>query len=322
MINRRQTLGALGAGLLALQAPAIVRAQPAVTRLLVGATPGGGTDIVARALAQELSTRTGRQYVVDNKPGAAGNIAAQMVAQAAPDGATLLLSYTSHAINPTLYTKLPFDTQKDFTPIAGVATIPALLVANPALPARDVRELIALAKARPGQLNIAIAGLGSANHLAGEVLKLQAGVDIISVPYKGTGPALQDVIAGQIQLAISGVASVQQLVKGGKVKAIGVTSARRVAEFPDVQAIGEVLPGFDFSSWYGLFGPAGMDARQADTLSAAVRDVLGSPALLARLKHEGILPMPSRDRAEFERFVNSEISRWGKVVQQTGATPQ
>lgn len=319
-MNRRKTLAALGAGTLALAAPFVARAQ-SVTRVLVGATPGGGTDIVARALAQELSTRLGRQFVVDNRPGAAGNIAAQAVAKSAPDGGTLLLSYTSHVINPTLYGKLPFDPVADFTPLAGIASLPAILVTHPSLPANNVRELIALAKARPGKLNIAIAGLGSSNHLAGEMLKIEAGVDITSVPYKGTGPALQDVVAGQIELAIAGVASVQQLIKGGKVKALGVTSARRLAEFPEVPAVAEVLPGFDFSSWYGLFGPAGLPVDMAERISLAAREALQSPAMRERFKSEGLIAMGT-NRADFASFVKTEIPRWGKIVAATGAKPE
>ncbi len=315
-MQRRELLAALGAGL-ALAVPGL-RAQPSVTKILVGATPGGGTDIVARALAQELSSRAGRQFVVDNRPGAAGNIAAQAVAKSAPDGGTLLLSYTSHVINPSLYDKLPFDAVKDFTPIAGIASLPAILVAHPSLPANNVQELIALAKSRPGKLNIAIAGLGSSNHLAGEVLKLDAGIQVTSVPYKGTGPALQEVVAGQIELVISGVASVQQLLKAGKVKALGVTSLQRVAEFPQVPAIAETLPGFDFSSWYGLFGPAGMDAREAERLSLAAREALQSPAMRERFRHEGLIPM-GQGQAEFAAFVQSEIARWNKIVVATGA---
>lgn len=318
-MQRREALMALGATAGGL-VPLLARAQTA-GKLLVGATPGGGTDIVARALAQEISTRLGRQYIVENRPGAAGNIAAQAVAKAAPDGSTLLLSYTSHVINASLYDKLPFDPVADFTPLAGIAKLPALLVARPGLKAGNMRELLSLAKAQPGKLSLAIAGLGSSNHLAGEVIKLDGGVDLTGVPYKGTGPALQDVIGGQVDLAIAGVATVQQLVKSGKVKALGVTSPTRLADYPDVPAIAEVLPGFDFSSWYGLFGPAGMPSQVADALSKAARDSLNSPAMRERFKSEGLIPMGS-DRAQFAAFVKSEIPRWAKIVKATGAKPE
>ncbi|WP_295546194.1 tripartite tricarboxylate transporter substrate binding protein [uncultured Pseudacidovorax sp.] len=318
-MQRRHLIRALGAAPLGL-AFGPLQAQT-VSRLLVGATPGGGTDIVARSLGHEMGPRMNRQFVIDNRPGAAGNIAAAAVAKAAPDGGTLLLSYTSHAINPTLYDKLPFDPVADFTPLAGIASLPGILVAHPSLPANNIRELIALAKARPGKLNIAIAGLGSANHLAGEVLKLDAGMKITSVPYKGTGPALQDVIAGQIELAIAGVASVQPQIRAGKVKALGITSAQRLPEFPDVPAIAEVIPGFDFSAWYGLFGPAGMNPELAEQFSRAARESLDTPAMKERFKTEGLIAMGT-GREEFARFVKSEIQRWGRIVTATGARPE
>jgi len=310
-------LTALAGGL----SPLALRAQQNATRLLVGATPGGGTDIVARALALELGKRLGRPFIVDNRPGAAGNIAAQAVARAAPDGNTLLLSYTSHAINASLYPSLPFDPVKDFTPLAGIASLPAILVARPSFKANDMKQLIALAKSQPGKLNLAIAGIGSANHLAGEMLKREAGLDIVSVPYKGTGPALADVVAGQIDLTFAGVASAQELIKGGKVKALAVTSAQRLQAFPQVPAVAEVIPGFAYSSWYGLFGPAGLPREQADALSKAALAALASPEMRERLANEGLVPMGTGPQ-EFDRFVRSEIERWGKVVAATGAKPE
>lgn len=297
-----------------------VRAQQ-VTRLLVGATPGGGTDIVARALAQELSTRLGHQFIVENRPGAAGNIAALAVAKAPTDGSTLLLSYTSHAINASLYPSLPFDPLKDFTPLAGIASLPAILIARPTLPANDVRELIALARREPGKLNVAIAGMGSANHLAGEMLKRDAGIDIVGVPYKGTGPAIADVVAGQIDLAFAGVATVQQLVKARRLKALGVTSEKRLAAFPEVPAVAEVLPGYAYSSWYGLFGPAQMPAPLVARIADAARAALGSELVRERFRDEGLVPMGTGPD-EFGAFVRSEIVRWGKVVAATGAKPE
>jgi len=318
-MHRRNLLISLGTAPLACT-PWWAHAQTA-TRLLVGAPPGGGTDIVARALAQEMGTQLARQLVVDNRPGAGGNLAAAAVAKAPADGSTLLLSYTSHVINPALYgDALPFDAQTDFTPLAGIATLPAILVAHPSVPADNVGELIAYGLSHPGKLNIAIAGLGGANHLAGEVLKRDTGMDIVSVPYKGTAPALQDVIAGQIELVIAGVASVQAHIQAGKVKALGVTSAQRVARFPQVPAIAEVVPGFDFSSWYGLFGPAGMDDGLAEQFSQAARDALKTAALKARFNRQGLIAMGS-DRNAFARFVRHEMDRWGKIVAATGAKP-
>ena len=274
-----------------------------------------------RDRAQELTTRLGHQFIVDNRPGAAGNIAALAVAKAPTDGSTLLLSYTSHAINASLYSNLPFDPQKDFTPLAGIASLPAILIARPTLQANDVRELIALAKREPGKLNVAIAGMGSANHLAGEMLKRDAGIDIMGVPYKGTGPAIADVVAGQIDLAFAGVATVQQLVKAKRLKALGVTSEKRLAAFPDVPAVAEVLPGYAYSSWYGLFGPAQMPAPLVARIADAARAALGSELMRERFRDEGLVPMGTGPD-EFGAFVRSEITRWGKVVAATGAKPE
>ena len=320
-MNRRSFIAAAAAaGATTGLASFSVHAQQ-VTKLLVGATPGGGTDIVARSLAIEMSKLLGKQFIVDNRGGAAGNIAALAVAKAAPDGNTLLLSYTSHAINASLYPSLPFDPIKDFTPLSGIASLPAILVAKPSLKANNVKELIALAKAQPGKLNVAIAGIGSANHLAGEMLKRDAGIDIVSVPYKGTGPALADVVAGQIDLAFAGVATVQQLIKGGMLKPLAVTSAQRLPAYPDVPTIAEVIPGYAYSSWYGLFGPAHMAAPLVSQISDAARTAVASDALKVRFKDEGLVAMGTGPD-EFDKFVRSEITRWGKVVAATGAKPE
>jgi tripartite-type tricarboxylate transporter receptor subunit TctC len=323
-MNRRRllalanALAVLPGGLMSLGTAV---AQPQATRLLVGATPGGGTDIVARAIALELGKRLDRPFVVDNRPGAAGNIAALATAKAEPDGQTLLLSYTSHAINASLYDNLPFDPVKDFTPISQIASSPAMLVARPSFKASNVAELIALAKAQPGRLNVAVAGIGSANHLAGEMLKRETGIDIVGVPYKGTGPAIQDVVAGQIDLVFAGVATVQSLIKGGRLKALAVTSLRRLPAYPDVPAIAEVLPGYEYNSWYGLFGPARMPKELVDRLAGAARAALASPEMARRLADEGLVPVGSTP-AEFQTFVATEIVRWRKVVVATGAKPE
>lgn len=319
-MKRREILALLTAGGVLPGFDAM--AQQNVSRLLVGATPGGGTDIVARAVANEMGKRlNGRQFIVDNRPGAAGNIAAQAVAKSTPDGSTLLISYTSHAINASLYPSLPFDPVKDFTPLCGLASSPAVLVTRPNFPAKDIKELIALAKTQPGKFNLAIAGIGSANHLAGEMLKHDARVDIVSVPYKGTGPALADVVAGQIDLAFAGVATVQELIKGGKLKALGVTSGQRLTSMPDVPTVNEAVPGFEYSSWYGLFGPANMPKPLVDQFAAAARAALASDDLKQKFANEGLVIMGLGPQ-EFDRFVRSEIVRWGKVVQATGAKPE
>lgn len=296
----------------ALMLPAVLRAAPA-GRLLVGATPGGGTDLVARALAAELEPRLKRPYVVENRGGAAGNIAAIAVARAEPDGNTLLLSYTSHAINPALFEKKPFDALKDFTPISLIASSPLILVARPDLGVANVRELIALARSRPGKISIAVAGIGSANHLAGEMFKNEAGIDIVSVPYKGAAPAVADVAASQCDLLLGNVATVQPLLQAGKIKGLGVSTSQRLAAFAGLAPIAEVLPGFDYSSWYGLLGPAGMAPELVRPLEKAVREAVASPVMRKRLQGEGLVPV-GNDAAQFSQFLQNEIARWAKVV--------
>ncbi|NOV27893.1 tripartite tricarboxylate transporter substrate binding protein [Cupriavidus necator] len=313
-MQRREFLALLAASAML---PGGAQAAPAVTRLLVGATPGGGTDLVARALAAELEQRLKHTYIVENRGGAAGNIAATAVAKGDPDGGTLLLCYTSHAINPALFDKKPFDPIKDFTPISLIATSPLLLVSRPDLGANNVRELVALAKSRPGKLSIAVAGLGSANHLAGEMFKQEAGIDLVSVPYKGAAPAIADVVAGQADLLLGNVATVQPLLHAGKVKGLGVSSLKRLPAFPQIAPIAEVVPNFDYSSWYGLLGPAGMPADVVAQLEQAVRAAVASPAMRKRLASEGLVPV-GNDAARFTQFLQAEIARWSKVVAVTG----
>ncbi|MDH4465972.1 MAG: tripartite tricarboxylate transporter substrate binding protein [Acidovorax sp.] len=320
MIQRRQLLKTAGPAAAALLG-ATAWAQSAPVRILVGAPAGGSTDTLARTLATELGRLLGRTVVVENRPGAGGNIAADAVAKAAPDGNTLLMSFTSHAINASLYPSLPFDPIKDFTPLTCVATSPSVLVAHPSLPARDVRELIALAKAQPGKLNFAIGAVGSSLHLAGDAFKMQSGAFIVNIPYRGTAPALQDVLAGQVELMFAAVGNAQAQIRAGKLKALGVTSARRLPAFPDVPAIAEVLPGYESSAWFGLFGPGQMNADLARRISDAARQAIASPDVKRRLESEGAVPVGNSPE-EFARFVQSEIPRWAKVVKFAGAKPE
>ncbi len=312
-MQRRDFLGLLAAAAIW---PRAAQAA-AVTRMMVGATPGGGTDLVARALVAELEQRLKQSFIVENRGGAAGNIAAMAVAKADPDGGTLLLSYTSHAINPALFDKKPFDPLKDFTPISLIASSPLVLVSRPDLGVGNVRELIALAKSRPGKLSLAVAGVGSANHLAGEMFKREAGIEMISVPYKGAAPAVADVVASQADLLLGNVATVQPLLQAGKIKGLGVSTAQRLPSMPELAPIAEVVPNFDYSSWYGLLGPAGMPADTVGQLGKAVHTAVASPAMRKRLQGEGLVPVGS-DAAEFTRFLQSEIARWAKVVAVTG----
>jgi len=320
MIQRRRILQAL-APLPAALMGGRAFAQSAPIRILVGAPAGGSTDTLARTLSIEMGRLLGRTVIVENRPGAGGNIAADAVAKAAPDGNTLLMSFTSHAINASLYPSLPFDPVKDFTPLTCVATSPSVLVAHPSLPAKDVRELIALAKAKPGKLNFAIGAVGSSLHLAGDAFKMQSGAYIVNIPYRGTAPALQDVLAGQVDLMFAAVGNAQAQIRAGKLKALGVTSAKRLPAFPDVPAIAEVLPGYESSAWFGLFGPGQMNPELAKRLSDAARQAIATPDVKKRLELEGAVPV-GNSPDEFARFVQAEIPRWAKVVKFAGAKPE
>ena len=318
--TRRHLL--IAAGLLSLGLPALAQpAAPAPIRILVGAPAGGTTDTMARTLAQVLGSQLGRSVVVENRPGAGGNIAADLVAKAAPDGNTLLMSFTSHAINATLYPKLPFDPVKDFTPLTMVSTSPSILVAHPKVKANTVQELVALAKAQPGQLNFAIGALGSSLHLAGDAFKMKSGTFIVNIPYRGTAPAVQDLLAGQVDLMFAAVGNVQQHIRAGKLKALGVTSPQRLPAFPDVPAIAEALPGYESAAWFGLFGPGRMPPELTKRLSDAARAAVQSPEVRRRIEHEGATPVGNSPEA-FARFVESEIARWGAVVKYSGAKPE
>ena len=296
------------------------QSQPPI-KILVGAPAGGTTDTMARALAQVLGTQMGRTVVVENRPGAGGNLAADAVAKALPDGNTLLMSFTSHAINASLYPSLPFDPVKDFTPLTMVSTSPSLLVAHPKVPANNVKELIALAKAKPGQMNFAIGALGSSLHMAGDAFKMKSGAYIVNIPYRGTAPAVQDLLAGQVDLMFAAVGNVQSHIKAGKLKVLGVTSTKRLPAYPDVPTIGESLPGYESSAWFGLFGPARMSPDLVRRLADAARVAVQSPEVKRRIENEGASPVGNSPE-EFARFVESEILRWRVVVQYAGAKPE
>ncbi len=290
-------------------------------RLLVGASSGGTTDTLARSIAAEMTRSLGQPVVVENRAGAGGNIAAEAVAKSPADGYTLLVSFTSHTINASLYPKLPFDPLDDFTPISMIATVPSLLVGNPSVPAADLKSLLALAKAKPGKLNFAIGGIGSSLHMAGDLLKMQTGVFIVNIPYRGTAPALTDVLAGQVELMFISTVTGMQQVKAGKLRAYGVTSAKRLPAFPDIPAISEVVPGFESNAWFGVFGPAKLPAEVTRVLNNAVAKAVNSPELKKRLELEGAVPV-GNSPAEFAAFVREDIKRWAPVVKYSGAKPE
>ena len=289
-------------------------------KLLVGASPGGTTDTMARAIAQPLSVSLGKPVLVENRPGAGGNLAADAVAKSAPDGYTLLVSFTSHTINATLYPKLPFDPVADFTPISMISTVPSLLVGNPKLPAQNLQELIAMAKAKPDTLTIAIGGIGSSLHLAGDQFKMMADVRILNVPYKGTAPALTDVLGGQVDMMFISLVTGTAQVRAGKLRAYGVTTAQRQPSFPDLPAIGEVVKGFESTAWFGVFGPAHLPADITDKLNAAIVAALKEPKMRTQLESEGAAPAPM-SAADFAVFVRNDVQRWAPIVKQSGARP-
>lgn len=313
-MRRRACLLALAA----LPLLASAQSQPPI-KIIVGAAPGGSTDTLAREIAPEMGRLLGRTVLIENRAGAGGNLAADAVAKSAPDGNTLLLSFTSHTINATLFPKLPFDPVADFTPLTMVATTPSVLVAHPSVPVANVKELIAYAKQRPGQLNFAIGGIGSSLHLAGEAFKMQAGVFIVNIPYRSTAPAITDVVGGNVPLMFAAVGNARQLIATGKLKALGVTSPKRLPQLPDVPALAETLPGFESSAWFGLFGPAGMAPELVKRLSDAARASVRSDAMRQRVEADGGTVV-GNDPKEFAAFVKADVPRWARLVKYSGAT--
>lgn len=312
----------LAVALLAAAGVAAAQAFPSKPiRLLVGAPAGGTTDTLARSIAAEMTRTLGQAVVVENRAGAGGNIAAEAIAKSPPDGYNLLVSFTSHTINASLYKSLPFDPLLDFTPISMIATVPSLLVGNPAVPASDLTALLALARAKPGKLNFAIGALGSSLHMASDLLKMQAGVFIVNIPYRGTAPALTDVIAGQVELMFISTVTGMQQVKAGKLRAYGVTSAKRLPAFADIPAISEVVPGFESNAWFGVFGPARLPPELVRILNDAVAKAVHSPDMKKRLELEGAVPV-GNSSADFSAFVREDLRRWAPVVKYSGAKPE
>ncbi len=291
-------------------------------RLVVPFAAGGSTDVTARLIGQALSERLGQQVVIDNRPGAGGNIGADAVAKAEPDGYTLLLTTsTTHATNPSLYKTLPFDVQVDFAPIALTAFIPNVLVVNPAVPVETVEEFVAYLKANPDKLSFGSAGNGSSQHLSGELFKSLAGVRMVHVAYRGGAPALNDLLSGQIQVLFAPMVEVLQQVQAGKLKALGVTTARRSALLPDVPAIGDKLPGYEVALWNGLLAPAKTPPAIIETLNRAVIDALRSADMKAKLAQQGSEPVGNSPE-EFRTFIAAELVKWAKLVKISGAKMQ
>ncbi len=290
-------------------------------KILVGVTPGGTTDTLARFLGQEMSKDLGQPVVVENRAGAGGNIAAEAAARSTPDGYTLLFVNTSHSVNMGLYAgKAPYDAVKDFTPITQVSTGPAVLIAANDFPAKDAKDVVALAKAQPGKLDFAIGGLGTSIHMAGELFKMMAGIDAVNVPYKGSSPALADVMGGQVKLMFAPVINAVPQVKAGKVKALGVTSPQRIPALPDVPPIADAVPGYESAAYFGLLGPAGLPKDVLAKLHASAAKAAQSPELRKRLEPDGSRVVGGTPE-EFAAFLAADVEKWRRVVKATGARP-
>lgn len=304
----------------AVQASAQGPTYPAKpVRLVVPFAAGGATDIVGRAVAQKLTEAFGQTVLVDNRPGAGGNIGSELVARAAPDGYTLLVAGVGpNAINPSLYAKIPYDPIADFTPITLVATVHNLLVVHPSVPARTVQALVALAKARPGKLTQASSSNGSAGHLAGEMLKLMAGIDVLIVPYKGSAPALVDLMAGQADYMFDNMPACLPHVKAGKLRAVATINAKRTPVLPDLPTVAESgYPGFEAGSWFGVMGPAKLSPEVVARVSGAILKSLTAPDMRERLSSQGAEPVGGPPE-QFAAHVRSEVAKWAKVIKAAG----
>lgn len=324
--RRRFALGllasvALSSGLAttAAQAQAAFPSKP--LSIIVPFAAGGATDILARIIGQALSMEIGQSVIIENRPGAGGNIGGQLAAKAAPDGHTLFMGAVgTHAINPSLYKKMPYDPIKDLAPLTRVANVPNLLVANPQQPFKTVPELIAYAKANPGKVNFGSSGNGTSIHLSGEMFSHMAKVDIVHVPYKGSAPAMNDLLGNQIAIMFDNMPSALQYVRAGKLNALAVTSAKRSPELPNVPTIAEAgVPGYEASSWFGLFVPVATPAPVQTRLHAALVKVLAKPDVKKRMAEQGA-EVVSEQPEQFAAFIQAESLKWGKVVRASGAT--
>ncbi|NYT37462.1 tripartite tricarboxylate transporter substrate binding protein [Allopusillimonas soli] len=314
---RRAIIGAALATPLALALPAMAE-SPALT-LVVGASPGGTTDRVARGIAQEMSAILGQTVIVENKPGAGGNIAATEVARAPKDGNTLLVSYSSFSVNPSLYKKLPFDPEKDFSPISMLAEVPSVLVARKDFPAQSVKDLIALAKKDPGKYSFAVGGIGSSLHMATASFQMEAGIEALTVPYKGTSPAMQDLVGGQVDLMFASVVNVLPFRGTDRIKILGVTSPEPMSQFPGVPPIAQTIDGFSSKAWFGMFGPAGIPQARLEQLNRAVVEGAKQASFVKLIEPEGGTVVTTTPQ-ELADFVHKDIERYAKVVEFTGAT--
>ena len=291
-------------------------------RMVVPFAPGGGSDIVGRIIGIKLTEAWGQQVVVDNRPGGNANIGAMVVARAPADGHTLLLGNANFTINPALMKEMPFDPVKDFAPVTLLANVTNMLAVHASLPVKSVKELIAYAKARPGQLNFASPGAGTSSHLGGELFRSMAGIEVVAIHYKGATPAMTDLIGGQVSFTITSMLSVMPHVKSGRLRALGVTTLKRSPAMPDLPTIAESgLPGFEATNWYGVLGTAGTPKPVIERLNKELVRIVASPDVREKFSQQGAEP-ETNTPAEFERFIKAEIVKWAKVVREAGIKPE
>jgi tripartite-type tricarboxylate transporter receptor subunit TctC len=321
-ISRRLALLAISAGVAWCQLAAAQSAYPSRTILMVVPQTAGGTnDIVGRVVSQKLSEVLGSPVAVENRPGAGGNIGTQFVGKSAKDGYTLLMTISSsQAINPALYKNPGFDPVKDFKPVALIGAVPNVLLAHPDFPAKSVKDLIALAKQKPGHYQYASAGNGTLNHLLGEMLNSMSGIDLQHVPYKGVAPALNDVLGGQLPLVFASLPSSLSHIKSGKLKPLAVSSARRSPALPDVPALSEVVPGYSGTLWIGLFAPAGVPNDVLAKLEDGMTKALAAKDLRDKLELQGVELAPPTTPDQFAKLLNEDITRWAQIVKTSGAS--
>jgi tripartite-type tricarboxylate transporter receptor subunit TctC len=323
-LQRRQFLH-LAAGAAVL--PAVSRIAWAQTypsrpvRLIVPFPTGGGAEIIARLIGQWLSERLGQPFIIDNRPGAGTNIGTEAVVRAPPDGHTLLLVNSANAINATLYDKLNYNFIRDIAPVASISRGPNVMVVHPSLPAKSVPELIAYAKANPGKLSMASGGIGSGSHVAGELFKMMAGVNMVHVPYRGVAPALTDLLGGQVQVMAASSAASIEYIRSSKLRALAVTGPTRTDVLPDIPSVGEFLPGYEASGWFGVGAPKGTPVEIVEKLNKEINAALADPKMKARIADVGGTVLPGSP-AEFGKLIADETEKWGKVVEFAGIKPE
>jgi tripartite-type tricarboxylate transporter receptor subunit TctC len=315
----KSTTGA--AALLAASRVASAQAYPSRTvRWVVGFAPAGGNDIVARLMSQWLTERTGQQFIVENRPGAATNIATEIVANAPADGYTLLLIGVTGAINVTLYDNLSFNFARDIAPVAGIMSIPLYIAVNPSVPARTLPEFIAYARANPGKVNMGSAGIGSAGHLAGELFNMMTGTSLVHVPYRGNGPALAALLGGEVQVVFPTPPSSIAFIRSGRLRGLATTGAQRAEALPDMPTVAEFVPGYEVNTWYGVGAPRGTPADVVDKVGREINAGLADPRMKERFAELGGIPMPMPP-AELVKLIADEIEKWAKVIRKGNIKP-